>query len=578
MTVIAFASVMALAMPAGAMAAENSRPFSPKVFTSYPSACGTAEQPTFRTRSISSSYTAIPLDDDGDDVVTRVEIARADGTIVYTMDSWPTASETAWIYSPIPEGVLVNGQTYFYRGKSQDDVGYGPYSSPCYFTYDTVAPGAPTIESADFPGDSESRPTLARTTGTVTLRKAPGDTDVAAFRYGLAPERVTRTIIPGPDGSAVLPLTIPDDRGSGLYVRAVDRAGNVSADVAWDLNAQDNPAPQSHVPGDLTGDGRADVTAVLEHGFDLAKVWNITARDGGFHTGTAIFDPGLTSGFDVSRIRHVRGDFDGDGRTDVALLRQDSRGVTRLGLLLSDSNGLGARAEEWTSGTEPWPIRDLRMFAGDFNADGKSDVAVQRATASGWQVSVFPGGAMGTPVTWLQGTENWQSAPLVAGDFDGDGRTDLAQMRDLGSCRANLLVHQSTGTSFGAGVLRWDSGQGGYCVNRGKLVAGDLDHDGVDEIVSMYDHGGSDTALLVFGLANGFTPSDWWRRSGELTAAGSALSTGDFDLDGKADLAVVTAAGDQTQLWTLRSTGTSFANRALGWQQAVGGRPVPDPR
>jgi hypothetical protein len=58
--------------------------------------------------------------------------------------------------------------------------------------------------------------------------------------------------------------------------------------------------------------------------------------------------------------------------------------------------------------------------------------------------------------------------------------------------------HHSTKTSSEAGVQRWDSGQGGYCVNRGKLVSGDIDQDGRDDIVSMYDHGGSDTAEPQF--------------------------------------------------------------------------------
>jgi VCBS repeat protein len=560
--VLAAGLVVALASPANAAA--NSLPIAPKVFTAYPSYCGTADKPTMFASNLRSGFATLPYDPDGDLVISRLEIHRADGSLIHSAEIGPTGSESKVAFPPVPDGVLTHGQTYYYRGNTRDSEGAGPYSTPCYFTMDTVRPGKVTIESTDFPDtEGEPGPTPARTTGTITIRKAPGDTDVTEFRYGFTNVDMSKRIIPGPDGSAVLPVTLPGNGFARLYVMAADAAGNLGPLLSsWDLTPGDNPAPQAHVKGDLTGDGRADVTTVLDYGFDHTMVWNVTARQDGFHTGTEILDAGVGS-YPADRTGFVRGDFNGDGRADFVLMQENSNGGARLVTHLSDGNALRGGSVAWDSGSELLRVRDIRMLAGDFNGDGKSDVAVQNATT----IRVFLGGAMGSPTSWLTSTQN---RALVTGDFDGDGRADLAQLKDLGSGRADLVVHHSTGTAFEAGVVKWE---GDYGVAKGKLVAADVNQDGRDDIVSMYDNGGSDTSLLVFNGGSN-APQEWWRRTGEFEASRSALSTGDFDLDGKADLAVVANNGPSTQLWTLRSTGTSFAGRVLGWDQVTGGVPL----
>jgi hypothetical protein len=147
-------------------------------------------------------------------------------------------------------------------------------------------------------------------------------------------------------------------------------------------------------------------------------------------------------------------------------------------------------------------------------------------------------------------------------------------VRDEGNCQVGLRTYRSTGSAFADGMPRWDSGPGAYCADRSTPVAGDVDGDGQDDIVALYDHGGSDTAMVAFTAAGGFAPQQWWRRTGEFDAAKAVISTGDFDIDGKADLAVVYSDAGQTQLWTLGSTGTAFTDRVLGWQEVTGGVPV----
>jgi hypothetical protein len=57
---------------------------------------------------------------------------------------------------------------------------------------------------------------------------------------------------------------------------------------------------------------------------------NVTARDGGFYAGTVNYDLGLLGVIPADRIRHGRGDFNGDGRTDVAMFQQKPDGGAKL--------------------------------------------------------------------------------------------------------------------------------------------------------------------------------------------------------------------------------------------------------
>ena len=218
------------------------------------------------------------------------------------------------------------------------------------------------------------------------MSPATAGDDVYGYQFGLSRERATTFVKADADGRAVVPLTLP--RGlTGLptfYARAVDRAGNISDyNDEWSVTALANPTPQPHVRGDFTGDGRADVTFVQSHDFGRMTVWNVTARDGGFHAGTQTFDTGISSGPEQWG-PHARGDFDGDGRGDVVLFQKASNGV-RLLVMQSDGNRLNAPPIPWTG-----QLDQARLASGDFDGDGKTDVAA----ATGSRVLVFRGGAL----------------------------------------------------------------------------------------------------------------------------------------------------------------------------------------
>ncbi|WP_344239443.1 RICIN domain-containing protein [Kribbella hippodromi] len=561
----------------------NNAPRPPdKVNFSRPRPCGPASTPTVVSGLVPPSFSAVASDPDNDNLVTKLSIRRADNNAVaYESTSSTTTSGAAFAWPQLPSGALAPGVPYYYVASSNDNVAddgieYGAESPRCYFVLDAQPPAVPQLASTDFPPDGEEG-IPARTTGVVTLRPAAADTDVAEYMYGFQQDRVLSRIKAGPDGTVQLPVTVWPDPQTGipqrrLYVRAVDRAGNVSAVTrAYDLVASANTTQIPRVRGDINGDGRADVSAVLDHGWGRTAVWNVFAKPGGLQTGTLAWDSGENGGFALYRTRPVQGDFDGDQRADIMLFREEAGRRVAAYLLKSDGNRYDAPSNPvWYSGSAGWPLSGARIISGDVNGDGKDDVAVQLDNGNGgWRIMLFPGGNLGTPVQWVSTTGDWsRSAPLLA-DVDGDGRDDLVDMTNLGACRTQVTVRKSTGTSFSATPTTLYEGD--YCWDKSKPVVADVNGDGKDDLVAMYEYGQNDLALRAFvSSGTAMTEAQWYR--GALDPAKAALSAGDYTADGKDDVALVYALDNGGRdVSILASTGSAFGAPASGWREATVG-------
>ena len=134
-----------------------------------------------------------------------------------------------------------------------------------------------------------------------------------------------------------------------------------------------------------------------------------------------------SSGREVARLV---GDFDGDGRDDIALTGPREWSSVPVAFSNGDGSfrvtnaGVGAFAARSAE-------RRVMRLVGDFDGDGRDDIAL--TGVPGWtSVSVaFSDGAGGFVVTdrWAGSFAAWASdtnAETVTGDFDGDGRADIA--------------------------------------------------------------------------------------------------------------------------------------------------------
>ncbi len=114
--------------------------------------------------------------------------------------------------------------------------------------------------------------------------------------------------------------------------------------------------------------------------------------------------------------RMAQGDFNVDGKTDLAVANWGSNTVS---IFMGNGDGTFQAAQNISVSNYPFSVS-----VGDFNGDGKPDLAV--GSAGGVGISILLGNGDGTfqaPISTAAGSANYGS---VAGDFNKDGKLDLA--------------------------------------------------------------------------------------------------------------------------------------------------------
>ncbi|MEU5150160.1 FG-GAP-like repeat-containing protein [Streptomyces yangpuensis] len=270
--------------------------------------------------------------------------------------------------------------------------------------------------------------------------------------------------------------------GSG-FSGPVKKWDNVSAGTgSWNWNRS------KVTTGDFDGDGKDDVGVLYNNGQNAGganqtALWTLTSTGADFSNPVKKWD-NVSAGsgsWNWDRSKVVAGDFTGDGKADVGVLYdngQTSAGVnqTALWTFASTGSGFSGPSRKWdnvSAGSGSWNWDRSKVTTGDFNGDGRADVGVlydNGQTEDGRNQSALwtftsTGSDFSNPAKkWESGSGSWNSdtSKLTAGDFDGDGRTDIGVLygygtQDDGTNRTGLWKFSSTGTGFNAPNLSWDS-------------------------------------------------------------------------------------------------------------------------
>jgi subtilisin-like proprotein convertase family protein len=270
-------------------------------------------------------------------------------------------------------------------------------------------------------------------------------------------------------------------------------------------------APVQHV-GDFNGDGKTDFSVVRNTGGGPSGqvTWLTSLNGPGTYYGA---DWGIATDF------FTPVDFDGDGKTDIAVWRSGAAGSAAFYILQSATSTFRLDVFGQT-GDDP-------SVVGDYDGDGKADVAVYRAGATaGAQSTWYYRGSLSNPGGNISFVPWGQNGDFPApGDYDGDGKADFVIQRNNGGGQAAFWRNRTTA---GVDVIV-------YGTPTDVIVPGDYDGDGKTDIAVIRGIGGAINWFVI--------PSSTGVVSGAPYAVFGASATdfptqGDFDGDGKTDVGI----------------------------------------
>lgn len=243
-------------------------------------------------------------------------------------------------------------------------------------------------------------------------------------------------------------------------VGAAGSAPTMTEVIGIDATTNSSAAPfrveSQWLPGDFNGDGYDDLAVVWNDG-GSTSIGVYLSRGVNIQGGTQIF-----YGYDnwadkvggwTGTEKWTVGDFDGDGKADIAAAWQYG---TSMHLAIRHSTGSAFTLEDWTpTGTPGGWILDAKLLAGDFDGNHTSDLVVAWNNGGTAYLTVYRSLANGTANHKFAYQEHWNQEGSwvdnwVVGDFDGDGKDDaLAAWNDVGN--NTLTVRRSTGSLANGG-------------------------------------------------------------------------------------------------------------------------------
>ena len=275
--------------------------------------------------------------------------------------------------------------------------------------------------------------------------------------------------------------------------------------------------PNAVVVGDFNGDGKLDLATANQGSNNLSIM--LGKGEGAFTT-TATYAVGTKPAF------IALGDFNNDKKIDIAVTNLGSGTLNggSVSILLGDGAGKFTKQPDIRVGSQPYTIT-----TGDFNRDGKIDLAVTDVHSTNIEPNVYILNGNGTGGFTLSTTVSAKRTPryISTTDVNKDGKIDLV----ISNANSNdVTILQGNGLGGFSELVTYSVGDGPIF-----HVMDDLDKDGNADLAVINTRLSQNLSLMLgagSGRFEGFTNYNLGTRP-------SAAASADFDLDGNLDIAVV---------------------------------------
>ena len=282
---------------------------------------------------------------------------------------------------------------------------------------------------------------------------------------------------------------------------------------------------------DMNGDGYSDLILHQAYGSPIIGV-QLSNGDGTFKA-PVYYTPTTVNQTSVF-LAAAAGDFNGDGKTDVAILALTPPSVTggtntnTLTIFLNTGSGGLKQAASYALNATSSADQPTLVVAGKLNGDNETDLAViYRGSTSGKVVPYFATGE-GSFKAGASHTLNGALYSAAIGEFTSSGYGDIAVTTSKG---IQVLLGSSSGSFTAAPVTAYPSS----VTNTTGLVVADFDKDGRMDLAAF----GGSQVLVFWGAGNGTFSSN----SAFSQSNASALIASDINGDGLVDLAASDVSG-----------------------------------
>ncbi|MFI9838809.1 FG-GAP repeat domain-containing protein [Nonomuraea sp. NPDC051941] len=309
---------------------------------------------------------------------------------------------------------------------------------------------------------------------------------------------------PGQLAQSVQRSAFPD-----RYDQSEAKARSLLNEAAW------MHGMQAGSPADFDGDGKDDIITFAKNA--SADVYVSTSSGTAFN-GTSVKWHDF---FGLGGETTYTGDFTGDGKDDVVTFTHGSSGD----VYVAPSTGTGfGPAAKWHDFFAPG---GEIAAVGDFDGDGKDDIATfARGTTQDVFVALSNGNGFGAGQKWHDFFGLNGEFPAV-GDVNGDGKDDIIVFTQ-GSTN-DVYVATSTGTGFNAAVKMHDN----FALAGEQPRIADVNGDGKDDIVTFTNNGLGDVWVAISdgqGFGPGVKWNDWFAPNGEFPYTGDFDGDGKDDI------------------------------------------------
>ncbi|MBD2011075.1 DUF4347 domain-containing protein, partial [Microcoleus sp. FACHB-45] len=289
--------------------------------------------------------------------------------------------------------------------------------------------------------------------------------------------------------------------------------------------------PYSVSIGDFNGDGKPDLATANEFSSNVSILLNTTTP--GATTPTFATNVDFPTGINPRFVSI--GDFNLDGKPDLAVANTGSDSAS----ILLNTTATGAATPSFATKVDlPTGDGPFSVSIGDFNSDNLPDLAVTNVTSNTASIllNTTPTGAttptFATKVDLPTGTE---PRSVSIGDFNGDNLPDLAVANTSSNTASILLNTTATGaaTPTFAPQVTFPTGNRPFSVS-----IGDINGDNLPDLAVANFNENSASILLNTTATGAATPTFAPQVPFPTGASPVSVSIGDFNLDGKPDLAV----------------------------------------